>query len=66
MAEPEYMGTSELAQRTGIAESTWRHFAATNQGPPSIKVGKRRLYRWPDVQAWLEAHQEQESEAIAP
>jgi prophage regulatory protein len=55
------MGTPELERRTGIPQSTWRHFAATNQGPPSIKVGKRRLYRWPDVESWLAAHQESEA-----
>lgn len=64
--EPEYIGTPELAKRSGIPESTWRYFASIGEGPPSVKVGKRRLYRWRDVQAWLESHQEQDSEAIAP
>lgn len=46
--------TNELAEKTGIAASTWNKRRLTGDSPPHMKIGRRVLYRWSDVEAWLE------------
>ena len=48
-----YVTTHQLAIRTGIAKSTWEKRRLTGDGPRFIKAGRRVLYRWGDVEAWL-------------
>lgn len=50
------LNTLQLAARTGIAESTWNKRRLTGDGPSYIKAGRRVLYRWSDVEAWLTDH----------
>ena len=49
----EFLGAPELEEWTGIPQSNWRYFAMTGQGPASLKVGRRRLWRRAAVEAWL-------------
>jgi predicted DNA-binding transcriptional regulator AlpA len=49
----EWLTAADMEELTGVAESTWRHFGLTGQGPQSIKVGRRRLWRRSTVEAWL-------------
>ena len=49
------INTSQLALRTGIAASTWNKRRLTGDSPPHVKIGRRVLYRWTDVEAWLES-----------
>ncbi len=51
--DSEYFDTHKLADRTGIAASTWSKRRLTGDGPAYIKAGRRVLYRWPDVEAWF-------------
>jgi prophage regulatory protein len=51
----DLLTAAELEERTGIPTATWRWWAHKGKGPPSVKVGRRRLWRWPVVQAWIDA-----------
>jgi prophage regulatory protein len=52
--EREYLSASELAEMTGVPESTWRYWASIGQGPPSQRIGRRRLWKRSAAMAWLE------------
>ncbi|MCK8671022.1 helix-turn-helix domain-containing protein [Rhodococcus sp. HM1] len=43
----EYLRTSRQQM------ATWRY---RGTGPKYVKVGRRPLYRWSDVEAWLDAN----------
>ena len=60
----EYLSGTELEALTGTKASTWRYWSAMDppQGPPSHKIGRRRVWKRSDVEAWLA---EQESKATA-
>lgn len=49
----DFLTTDHIAERTGIAASTWCKRRVTGDGPRFIKAGRRVLYRWQDVEAWL-------------
>ena len=51
--EQQYLTTKELAELTRASESTIRHWQRTGQAPPSVKIGRRRLYPLSEVQKWL-------------
>jgi prophage regulatory protein len=51
--EREYFYADDLEALTGIPASTWRFWAANNQGPHSFLLGRRRVWRKADVDAWL-------------
>ncbi|MFC8593874.1 MULTISPECIES: AlpA family transcriptional regulator [Streptomyces] len=49
------MSAEELADFLGVPLNTvyvWNH---RHQGPRAHKVGRYLRYRWPEVEAWLEA-----------
>jgi prophage regulatory protein len=52
-AAAEYWDANELELLTGTKASTWRYWAHLGQGPPSFRLGKRRVWRRSVVQAWL-------------
>ena len=54
--DAKYLNTRQLAEHTGIAASTWNKRRLTGDGPSYIKAGRRVLYRWSDVAAWLAGH----------
>lgn len=53
--ETTLIDTGTLALRTGIAASTWNKRRLTGDSPPHVKIGRRVLYRWSDVEAWLDS-----------
>ena len=53
--QPAYIDSKEMQARTGIAESTWRDWARRGIGPKSIRVGRRRLWKWIEAEQWLDA-----------
>lgn len=59
----EFMTAPELEQLTGTPESTWRYWAHIGQGPPSFKLGRRRVWKRAAVMAWL-ASQEAAGAAV--
>lgn len=54
--EPEWVDDRELAKRTPITRMGWQQWRIRRRGPPYYKVGKRVLYRWSEVLAWLESN----------
>jgi len=60
----EYLDSIDLEKLTGTRSSTWRFWAVADppQGPPSFKLGRRRVWKRSDVMAWL-AEQETAVEA---
>lgn len=54
-SEAEYVDERVLAQRTPLARVTWQKMRADETGPPYYKVGRRCLYRWDEVTAWLDS-----------
>jgi predicted DNA-binding transcriptional regulator AlpA len=52
----DYVDTTTLASRTGIAASTWCKRRVTGDTPKFLKIGTRVLYRLADVEKWMEAH----------
>jgi prophage regulatory protein len=55
--QPAYLGSVDLEGRTGIPASTWRYWAMNDVGPRSFKLGRRRLWRWSDVEEWIDAQE---------
>jgi len=51
---PDYVDDRTLATRTPIARVTWKTWRAKGEGPAYYRIGRRCLYRWSDVEAWLE------------
>lgn len=49
-----YLTTEEVAELTRTSPSTVRYWEHIGSGPPSFKVGRRRLYAEEDVQSWLD------------
>ena len=50
LATPE-----EVAAYLHVKPGTLRVWVHRKKGPPYVKVEGRRLYRWSDVEKWLEA-----------
>lgn len=53
----EYLSAPDLEHQTGTKASTWRYWAHIGVGPPSMKLGRRRVWKRSVVERWL---QEQE------
>lgn len=52
----EYVDDRQLAVRTPISRVTWQTWRCRGKGPPYYQIGRRCLYRWAEVVAWLEEH----------
>lgn len=54
---PEHLSTKELATRLGLHDNTLRKWRITGMGgPPFVRVGRRVIYRWWEVEAWMNKH----------
>jgi hypothetical protein len=51
---PELVDAQQLEVLTGTKASTWRYWGWREEGPPSFKLGKRRVWRRDVVLAWIE------------
>jgi predicted DNA-binding transcriptional regulator AlpA len=51
----EYLSAAQLEQITGTKASTFRYWASLDppQGPPSFKLGRRRVWKRATVLAWI-------------
>ena len=49
----EFLGAMDLEEITGTKASTWRYWASIGQGPPSFRLGRRRVWRKAEVMSWL-------------
>jgi predicted DNA-binding transcriptional regulator AlpA len=55
MDPSQYLDTNALADRIGIAASTLAKLRLTGTGPVFRRAGRRRvIYRWSDVETWLD------------
>lgn len=52
-SEREYLTAGDLERLTGTKESTWRYWAHVGQGPPSFRLGKRRVWKRVEFELWL-------------
>lgn len=55
--EKEYLTAPELQELTGTPASTWRYWAHIGSGPPSHKIGRRRVWKRSTVLDWLAAQE---------
>lgn len=44
---------TETAERLAVPVSTLRHWVHVGYGPPSIRIGKRRVFGESDVDQWI-------------
>lgn len=51
---PAILSRDELAQVLRISRRTLDRYFTQGGGPPVISIGRRRLYAWTSVVAWLE------------
>jgi prophage regulatory protein len=58
-AGADYLYAPQLQQWTGTPASTWRYWAHIGSGPPSFKIGRRRVWERLTVQAWLDEQKAQ-------
>ena len=49
----DYSDAQDLEVRTGTKASTWRYWSYIGKGPASFKLGRRRVWRNVEVDAWL-------------
>jgi prophage regulatory protein len=49
----EYVSAEDLEIITKVPAATWRYWGWVGEGPISIKVGRRRVWRRSVVEAWL-------------
>lgn len=56
IAVPDYVDDRILAARTPISRVQWQVMRRGNKGPAFYRIGRRCLYRWAEVVAWLESH----------
>ena len=57
MTNSEYLNAQAMEELTGTPASTWRYFADIRQGPPSLKIGRRRVWKRSTVLEWLAAQE---------
>ena len=50
-----YVATIEAHNRSSVSVKSFEKMRARGQGPKWKRVGRRVLYRWGDVVAWIEA-----------
>lgn len=58
--EPEHLSTKQLALRIGVHHHTLEKWRMTGMGgPPFVRMGRRIIYRWWEVEAWMSKRQYQ-------
>ena len=56
----ELADAEQLAEHLGVSVWTIYSWRKTSYGPAAIKVGNSLRWRWSDVDAWLDAQQQQD------
>ena len=54
LPEPLLLRAKDAARLCGLSASTWHQFRSTGMLPPSIKLGKARLWRLDVLRRWTE------------
>ena len=55
----------EVAERLGVQRETLTKWRYRGTGPRFCKVGRLAMYRWSDVEAWLEANTKTRTDDVA-
>lgn len=56
MATRQPLATAqEVADFLGVPVGTIYNWRTRRVGPPAVKAGQQLRFRWPDVDAWLDA-----------
>jgi len=55
LADRKYVDDRDLAKLTPISRDQWQAMRYAKEGPPYRKIGRRVVYRWADVVAWIES-----------
>lgn len=51
--QKEYLDAEDLEERTGTKAATWYYWALKGEGPPSLKIGRRRVWKRTVFDEWL-------------
>lgn len=51
----EFLDDRELARRTPISRVQFQVWRARGGGPPYRKIGRRCIYLWSEVVAWIDS-----------
>lgn len=51
--KPLFLTPDEVADRLRLSSRTVASWRYTGNGPPFMRLGRRVLYRWQDVDNWL-------------
>jgi prophage regulatory protein len=57
----DYWTAPELEEITGTPASTFRYWAYIGQGPPSLKIGRRRVWKKTVIREWLDRLEQEAS-----
>ncbi|MGE5696837.1 MAG: helix-turn-helix transcriptional regulator [Candidatus Sericytochromatia bacterium] len=49
----DILDADDLERLTGTKASTWRYWAHIGSGPPSFKLGRRRVWAKSEAMAWI-------------
>ena len=53
MPEPLMLRAKDAAKLCGLSVSTWHEYRTSGRIPPSIKIGKARLWRLDILRKWV-------------
>lgn len=65
MEDMKLRSAADLEASTGIPQATWRFWRHRNEGPPSVRIGRRVFYKEDQVKEWIEAHFDAETKERA-
>lgn len=67
MLQPNvYLTTAEAAALRRVSKSTMEHERVRGDGPPFVRIGRRKVgYRLDTLQAWLAARESTSTSAVA-
>ncbi|MBW0288500.1 hypothetical protein ATN37_00290 [Rhodococcus sp. MH15] len=51
--DDEFWNAQQCFEYTGVPKGTWLYWAHIGKGPPSFKLGRRRVWRKSVVLAWV-------------
>jgi DNA-binding transcriptional MerR regulator len=65
MTQQRYMTTHEVAELCRTSPESVRFWRHLGKGPRSFRVGRRVLYAVEDVERWLDAERERQTNGVA-
>lgn len=54
-AEPLLISDVQAAALCGCSRSHWHTLAAAGKVPPSVRLGRKRLWRRQEIESWIQA-----------